>query len=76
MTVHDNLHCAEREDDTNGHLLLTVHLQAPDNEDRNNTERPVRYATQRRVSVERVDDDFGVHAVPYAAAKLLPEMRY
>jgi hypothetical protein len=76
MTVHDSLHCAECEDDTNCHLLLTVHLQAPNNEDRNNTERPVRYATQCRVSVERVDDDFRVHAMPYTAAKLLPEMRY
>jgi hypothetical protein len=71
---HD-IHRTACEDDTDSPLLAAVHLQLAHNEDWDNTERPVGYTTQCRVSIERVDNDFGWNAMSFATTELLPEER-
>jgi hypothetical protein len=67
-------HSTAREDSADGPLFTTVHLQLTHDEDWHDTESPIRNATQRRVSVERVDDHIRRDAVSLAAAELLPEV--
>jgi hypothetical protein len=72
--VWQHLHRAERQNDTNSYLVLPVHLQSLNNEDRDDTKRPIRDATQRRVSIEAVDHNLCCHAMSLTTTKLLPEM--
>jgi hypothetical protein len=74
--VEGNLHGTECQDETDGDLLLSVHLQSVNNEDRNNTERPIRNTAQCGVSVERVDNNGRWNALALSAPELLPEVGY
>jgi hypothetical protein len=51
-------------------------LQAVNDEDWDNTERPIRDTTQRGVSVERIDDDGWWNALALSAPELLPKEGY
>jgi hypothetical protein len=71
----NNLHGTECEDEAHGDLLLSVHLQSSNDEDWNDTKRPVGHTAQCRVSIERADDDIGRNAFSLTAPKLFPEER-
>lgn len=43
------------------------------NEYWNDTKRPIGYTWQRRVAIERIDNDFGGYAVAFTTAELFPE---
>jgi hypothetical protein len=71
--VEKNLHSAESKYNSNGHLLLPVHLQLVHDEDGHNTESPIRDTGQCRVSIEGVDDDVRRDAFTLSTTELFPE---
>jgi hypothetical protein len=72
-----NLQCACSENRDDRSLLLSVHLQVPYKEDRKNRESPVRDTRDRRIAVERCDDDLGIHARTFGVrvGDSFPEVR-
>lgn len=62
----------ERKDESHQTLLPRGHLQAPDNEDRKQPQRPISHDIERRDTIRQADDNVRVDTVLMARVKVPP----
>lgn len=74
LETSQSLHCTKCKNQCSGNFRSSIHLQTPDNECRDDTERPVHHARDRRVSVSGVDGDLWIDARSSSAGISRPEV--